>query len=216
MQYNKASLVKCLFEILDTSTIPRILSASIHVVSMLYSFHKVTNIWLLRIYIGHHTSIAMYALYDSSSGWNMMTSSNENLFHVTGHLCGESTSHRWIPLTKASDAELWCFVWSAPWINGWVNNREAGDLRRHRAHYDVIVMKGELIVLYSHIKISQQYIYVIHTILFILKHIIYTSVLKSIYFFAVDNEHTYKLRLHHKHNVADPEAREIQTRKIRT
>ena len=25
-------------------------------------------------------------------------------------------------------------------INGWVNNREAGDLRRHRAHYDVIVM----------------------------------------------------------------------------
>ena len=28
------------------------------------------------------------------------------------------------------------------WINGWVNNREAGDLRRHRAHYDVTVMSG--------------------------------------------------------------------------
>ena len=26
-------------------------------------------------------------------------------------------------------------------INGWVNNREAGDLRRYRAHYDVIVMQ---------------------------------------------------------------------------
>ena len=26
------------------------------------------------------------------------------------------------------------------WINGLVNNREPGDLRRHRAHYDVIVM----------------------------------------------------------------------------
>ena len=26
------------------------------------------------------------------------------------------------------------------WIHGRVNNREAGDLRRHRAHYDVIVM----------------------------------------------------------------------------
>ena len=26
------------------------------------------------------------------------------------------------------------------WINGWVNNRQAGDLRRYRAHYDVIVM----------------------------------------------------------------------------
>ena len=26
------------------------------------------------------------------------------------------------------------------WINSWVNNREAGDLRSHRVHYDVIVM----------------------------------------------------------------------------
>ena len=26
------------------------------------------------------------------------------------------------------------------WIDGWVNNGEAGDLRRHHAHYDVIVM----------------------------------------------------------------------------
>ena len=26
------------------------------------------------------------------------------------------------------------------WINGWVNNREAGDLRHHRTHYDVFVM----------------------------------------------------------------------------
>ena len=29
-------------------------------------------------------------------------------------LCGEITGHRWIPLTKASDAELWCFLWSVP------------------------------------------------------------------------------------------------------
>ena len=26
------------------------------------------------------------------------------------------------------------------WINGWVNNREAGDLRRHRGHYSANVM----------------------------------------------------------------------------
>ena len=32
------------------------------------------------------------------------------------------------------------------WINDWVNNREAGDLGRHHAHYDVIVMiKGPII-----------------------------------------------------------------------
>ena len=37
-----------------------------------------------------------------------------NVFRVTGHLCGEFTGHRWIPRTKASDPELWCFLWSAP------------------------------------------------------------------------------------------------------
>ena len=26
------------------------------------------------------------------------------------------------------------------WLNGWVNNREAGDLRHQRVHYDFIVM----------------------------------------------------------------------------
>ena len=26
------------------------------------------------------------------------------------------------------------------WTNAWVNNRDAGDLRRHRAHYDVTVI----------------------------------------------------------------------------
>ena len=65
---------------------------------------------------------------------------NENIFRVTGLLCGEFTGHRWIPRTKASHAELWCFLLISAWINGWVNNREAGDLRRHRAHYDGIVM----------------------------------------------------------------------------
>ena len=28
------------------------------------------------------------------------------------------------------------------WINAWVNNRQAGDLRRHRAHHYVIVMEN--------------------------------------------------------------------------
>ena len=71
---------------------------------------------------------------------NMMTSWNGNIFCVTGPLCGEFTGHRWIPRTKASDAEFWYFFLSA-WIIGWVNNREAGYLRRHRAHHDVTVMK---------------------------------------------------------------------------
>ena len=32
------------------------------------------------------------------------------------------------------------FILIYAWKNGWVNNGEAGDWRRHRAHYDVIVM----------------------------------------------------------------------------
>ena len=35
-----------------------------------------------------------------------MTSSNGNIFRVTGHLCGEFTGPRWIPRTKASDASF--------------------------------------------------------------------------------------------------------------
>ena len=43
--------------------------------------------------------------------------------------------------TKTSDAELWCFSLICVWMNGCVNNREAGDLRRYRVRYDVGIMK---------------------------------------------------------------------------
>ena len=41
----------------------------------------------------------------------------------------------------------WALMFSliCVWINGWVNIREAGDLRRYHAHYDVIVMKYRVI-----------------------------------------------------------------------
>ena len=40
------------------------------------------------------------------------------------------------PVTRSFDIFFVC-----TWINVWVNNRKAGDLMRHRAHCDVIVMK---------------------------------------------------------------------------
>ena len=71
----------------------------------------------------------------------MMTSSNGNIFRVTGPLCGEFTGHGEFhaqrPVTQSFD------VFFDLRLNkrlDWVNNREAGDLRRYRAHYDVIVM----------------------------------------------------------------------------
>ena len=45
----------------------------------------------------------------------------------------EFPAHR--PVTRALIFSLIC-----AWANSWVNNRNAGDLRRHRAHYDVTVM----------------------------------------------------------------------------
>ena len=90
-----------------------------------------------------------------SQYWYMMTSSNGNIFRVTGPLWGEFTSHRWIALTKSSDQELWCFLWSAPeqtveqtietpviWVC-------TSDFRRQRIHYDVTVMIGDNITLWS-------------------------------------------------------------------
>ena len=44
----------------------------------------------------------------------MMMSSNGNIFRVARLLCEEFKGHRWIPRTKASDAEFWCFLGSAP------------------------------------------------------------------------------------------------------
>ena len=40
-----------------------------------------------------------------TAGRVMMTSSNGNIFRVAAPLCGKFIGHRWIPLTKANDAE---------------------------------------------------------------------------------------------------------------
>ena len=103
------------------------------------------HIALLSFTTDRRYGIVLYCMPIASSTYTyliMTTSSNGNIFRVTGPLCGEFTGQWWIPRTNTSDAELWRFLWSAPWINGWVNNGEAGDLRRHRAHYYVIVMEA--------------------------------------------------------------------------
>ena len=46
---------------------------------------------------------------------------------------GEFPTQR--PVTRSFDV---FFIYAR--INGWVNNGKADELRRHRAHYDVIVM----------------------------------------------------------------------------
>ena len=86
--------------------------------------------------------VAVFALLQTNSrpDWhNMMTSSNRMIIRVTGPLCGEFTGHP----HKGQWRGFFMFSLSCVWINGWVNNRVAGDLRRHRAHCDVIMMKRD-------------------------------------------------------------------------
>ena len=68
---------------------------------------------LLRDLENHHALLVWdwYRWVAIAYSYHMMTSLNGNIFRVTGPLCGEFTGHRWIPRTKASDAEPWCFLW---------------------------------------------------------------------------------------------------------
>ena len=70
----------------------------------------------------------------------MMTSSNGNIFRVSWpfvrgiHRSPVNSPHK----GQWRGALLFSLICVRK--NHWVNNREAGDLRRYRAHYDVIVM----------------------------------------------------------------------------
>ena len=103
-------------------------------------FHTTGTLWLVDLPSKRTVLRKAFPCHDFLMVCIMMTSSNGNILRVTSHWCGEFTDHQWIPCTKASDAELWCFLWCCAWINVWVNNGEVDDLRRHCAHYDVTDM----------------------------------------------------------------------------
>ena len=81
------------------------------------SIYKFASVGILRYYrLGQHhvvRALSCYGVVRYRMILSLMTSSNGNIFRVTGHLCGEFTGPRWIPRSNASDAELWCFLWSA-------------------------------------------------------------------------------------------------------
>ena len=107
---------------------------------MPHCFNTLHGLYVLN-YFEANIKIYLDDYLETQSNYNvfMMTASNGNNFRVTGPLCREFTGHLWIPLTKASDVELWCFF-DVRLNKTWINNHEAGDLRCHRAHYDVIIM----------------------------------------------------------------------------
>ena len=62
-----------------------------------------TAVWSMY---GDRAPVNLQTARKSTTRMYMMTSSNGNSFRVTGPLCAELTGHRWVPLPKASDAEL--------------------------------------------------------------------------------------------------------------
>ena len=70
----------------------------------------------------------------------MMTSSNGNIFRVTGPLARSPVNSP----HKGQWRGALTFSLICAWINGWVNNREDSDSRRHSIHYDVTVMLQRL------------------------------------------------------------------------
>ena len=71
----------------------------------------------------------------------MMTSSNGNIFKVTGLCEGKPPVTR--SLVDSPHKDQWLFMFSliCGSANGWASSGDTGDFRRHRAHYDVTVMK---------------------------------------------------------------------------
>ena len=76
---------------------------------------------------------------------DMMTSSNGNIFRITGHFARNSPVTGEFPYKGQWG---WALIFSliCAWLNGWVNNREACDLRCHRPHYGVTVMASSEVV----------------------------------------------------------------------
>ena len=90
---------------------------------------------LPRFWIMFMSKIASFKMAD-----DMMTLKMETISALLALCAGNSQvtdefpSQR--PVIRSFDVSLIC-----AWLSGWVNNREAGDLQCHHAHYDIIVME---------------------------------------------------------------------------
>ena len=74
--------------------------------------------------------------------YNMMTSSNGNIFRVTGHLDGAFTGLRWIPRRPVTQS-FYVFFDLHP--NKWLSKQLWGRwFKTHSPHYDVTVMNEEV------------------------------------------------------------------------
>ena len=86
--------------------------------------------------------------------WNCYPFRNWRCFHLHDDVIKWKHFLRYLPFVRgihrspliSPDKGQWrgafMFSFISAWISGWVNNRESGDLRCHRTHYDAIVMSS--------------------------------------------------------------------------
>ena len=106
--------------------------------------HVTFYVWrnLSIITNGRLTNLSL--IHNDDMTWHgMMTSSNGSIFRVTGPLCGEFTGPGEFPAQRPVTRSFDVFF-DLRLNKDWVNNRETGDLRRHRGHCDVNVMENSL------------------------------------------------------------------------
>ena len=99
-----------------------------------------SEIWIINhcLYLDHDVLSAESPQKSSSNIWyHQMETFSTLLSFCTANspLTGEFPSQR--PVTQIFEVSLVCVC-----TNGGANNRDAGDLRRHRHHYDVTVMRN--------------------------------------------------------------------------
>ena len=104
--------------------------------------HHHIHLQLIKPVILSSIVFTILPFWQDGDGWNVVSVRNSRWRHQMKyfprycplvpriHVTGEFPAQR--PVTQS----FYVFLIGV-WIHGWVNDREAGDLRRHRVHYDV-------------------------------------------------------------------------------
>ena len=89
------------------------------------------------MWLSFHYMRTRFTLHDAFTWWRHQM----EIFSALLALCAGNSP---VPVNSPHKGQwrgalMFCLICAR--IDDWVNNREAGDLRRHRGHYDVIVMR---------------------------------------------------------------------------
>ena len=102
-----------------------------------YALNIFPNVGIRTTELHLHISLVCITSIYVHSGW----SDQMETFSASLALCaGNSSVTGEFPSRRPVTWSFGVFSLTCAWINGWVNTREAGDFRRHRAHYDVTVI----------------------------------------------------------------------------